>query len=44
MLATEDLAITVEPHLMDTPQWWTPMIQWTILKVPIASIQYIENP
>ena len=24
---------TVEPHLTNTPQQWTPMIQWTILKV-----------
>ena len=25
---------TVETHLMNTPQQWTPMIQQTILKVP----------
>ena len=27
----------MEPRLTDTPQQWTPIIKWTILKVPNVS-------
>ena len=37
---------TVESHLMDTPQQWTPTIQWTILKVPtvLPSTLILKQP
>ena len=30
-------ATTVEPHLTDTPQQWTPMLYRTVLKVPTVT-------